>query len=476
MGVVQVTLSQVISALRHSLHSIDIRAAVRRSDSGWQPVLTGIRVSSRPVEVVTRRHAELEVKFGERQIELFRILFQVLPFTEHERIFREIAQGRITIEGESLFLSGKLLSDEVRGRIERYQEVVRPWDEGAWPGVCFSSGERSAVYDQPDVTAAIRGRRGLRSVEDMVSAFLEVKGPSNRSLDLFIFVEMPARIKNVRAVGQTVEIEVVVERNLRGLHLLQSRWDSTGVTPRETNNLTLEEVEQDGMYALLRASARWDDPVNKDDLISCVLTHGSVPELDEVRESLRRLMPLEERNPLLECVKQFGWPQVSPRRKTKSRPQDEFQRSVARLLTLAGFQAINLEREDKMYDPETRIERATIDILAYHRGSKIVLLGACTLNVPKGEDYDRLLHATTILRRLFSEESQIRLVPVLFSGQENVSIFRGEAATQGLKMLNSHQLAILQKLVEKGEEGRFVRFLELPSNVELRERSQWEAE
>lgn len=475
MGVVQVTLNQVISALRHSLHSIDIRAVVRRSDSGWQPVLTGIRVSARPVEDVIRRHADLEVKFGGRQIEAFRVLFQALPFTEAEGTFGEIAQGRLTVEGESISLSSKVLSGELRGRVERYHELMRPWDDEAWPGVCFSLGDRSPLYDQPEAVAAIRGNLGLRSVEDLVSAFLEVKGLSSRRLDLFIFVEIPGKIERVLAAGPNVGIEVIAERNLRGLHVHLSRGDSTGVFPYEDTKLALKEVEQEGTFSLFRADARWKNSVHKDDLISCVLTHESLPELDEVRESLKRLMPLEEKNPLLECFKLFERQQATSKRKTKTRPQDEFQRSVTWLLNLAGFQAINLEREDTIYDPETRVKRATVDILAYHRERKIVLLGACTLNVPKNEDYDNLLHTAEILRRLFSEGSPVRLVPVLFSGQENVSVFRGEAAGHGLKTLNTHQLVILRTLIEKGEEERFLQFLDSALDTELRERSEWEA-
>lgn len=105
-----------------------------------------------------------------------------------------------------------------------------------------------------------------------------------------------------------------------------------------------------------------------------------------------------------------------------------------------------------------------------------MLLGACTINPPKAEDIDRLLHARALIRKLFSSESLLRLVAVLFSGQENISPFKDQAGAQGLKMLNSRQLTVLRKLVEKGEEERFVRFLESPSNTELSERSQWEAE
>ncbi len=486
MGSVQVKLEQVISGLKQSFHSIDIRAAVKKSDPGWQSVLTAIRISARPLEEVRQRYADLEKKFGKREIELFRILLQVSPFTELDRILRELAQSRVTVEGEQISLSGKLSFDMFEGLIERHHGLIRPWDEDC-PSIYCHTGEMSKVYHQREVTAGIRSSLGLSSVGELVDAFLEVKGSSTHNLDLFIYVEMPARIKSVRAIGQTVEVEVQAERNLRNLHLVVSRYDSTGVTILEKKKLELEQAVQIGedmVFTLFRVKSRLD-LVSEDDIISCALTHSSVPELDEVRVRRKKVTPAEEKNPLLECLKQF-WdmeklyqqlerPYETLPHRVDVQPQDAFQKSVARLLNLAGFQAIDLERDDKIYHPESKVERATIDILAYHRKEKILLLGACTINVPKAEDYEKLLHTTAILKKLFSGESPVQLVPVLFSSQENESPFKGDRSAQGLRILNAHRISVLRKLVEKGEEEQFVQFLQgFPPGTELREMSEWE--
>lgn len=168
---------------------------------------------------------------------------------------------------------------------------------------------------------------------------------------------------------------------------------------------------------------------------------------------------------------QIERPYETEKRKLTEGPQDAFQKSVGRLLNLAGFQAIDLEREDQLRHPETNVERATIDILAYHPGRKILLLGACTISPPKAEDFDKLLHAKAILGPMFSIESFLRVTPVLFSGQENVSPVKPELAAQGLRVLNASELTVLRKLVEKAEEERFVHFLESPFDIELRDRT-----
>ncbi|MGH2376823.1 MAG: hypothetical protein ACRDIC_25610 [bacterium] len=482
------TLEQVISGLAQSLHSIDIRAAVKKSDSGWKSVLTAIRISARSIEDVKQRYAELQKRFGRRQTELLKVLVYVCPFTEFGNILNDLAEGKIMLEGEQIFLPTKLVSHRLEGRVERFQQFVRPWHQQDRASFYCFTGERSEVYHQRDVTAAVRGSLGLSSVEEMVDTFLEVRGSSNHILDLFILVEMPARIKSLTAVGQAVEIQVEAEGTLRDLHVVLSRYDSRGTTILEKKTLDLEELEQVGkhmVFALSRVKASLNS-ANKDDIISCLLTHENMPELDEVRARLKALMPLEEKNPLLESLRQF-WdmenfyqqlerPYETAPKRVDVQPQDAFQKSVSRVLSLAGFHAIDLERDDRMYHPQTKVERATIDIVAYHPECKILLLGACTINVPKAEDYDKLLHATAILKGLFADESSVHLVPVLFSGQENVPTLREEAAAQGLRILNVHQITVLRKLVEKGEEERFVSFLQgWPWDGELRERSEWES-
>lgn len=484
MNVLPVPLEQVVSGLRPSLHSIDIRAAVSRLNSGWQSALTGLRISPRPVEAVKQRYIELEGRFGKRQTESFKVLLQAFPLTELDRILSELARGSTAVEGEQIPFSGERRFDGRQGWIQRYHQLVRPWEEESWPAAYYSAGKMSAAYHQPEIIAAIRGSLGLASVEEMVDAFLGVRGSSTHDVDVFIHIQMPARIRTLKAVGRAIEVHVVAENSLRCLQLFLSRKDSRGTTLLEHQELGLEQVGSDGLFNLLRAKGQLSS-VNGDDLISCVLTHESQLEIDEETGGLRKFMPAVERNPLLECLEKF-WnmeklyqqierPYETGTRKVRERPQDAFQKSVARLLNLAGFQAIDLEREDQLRHPETNVGRATIDILAYHPGHKILLLGACTINPPKAEDFEKLLHAKAILGSMFSSESPMRLTPVLFSGQENVSPFKGEATTQGLRILNAGDLAVFCRLVESGEEERFLHFLESPFDTELREKSVWEA-
>lgn len=481
MAVVKVGLDQVLAGLKGSLHTIDVRSAVKKVDSGWAHVLTGIRISARSVEAVKQRYIELEKKFGRKQTSRFRILWEVLPITELDRISSELASNALTVEQEQLRLHHSTNFRDLKSWVERRYPFVKPWTSEHWPGLYCFSGDSSPVAEE--LTADIRSTVGLRSVNEMLDAFLEVSNSGRHRLDLFVHVEMPARISNVIWVGQTVHVEVTAEENLRNLHLFLCRYDSNGTTPIANIELPLDAATQTDRFILSQTTVALESATDQD-IVSCILTHEIVPELDEVTGRLRDFMPPQEKNPLLECLKQF-WdmeklyqqvqrPYELSTHRVEVRPQLAFQKSVARLLNLAGFQAVDLERDDKMYHPETNVERATIDVLAYHKDSRILVLGACTIYVPKTEDYDKLLHATTVLGKLFPKDSLVRLVPVLFAAQENVSPFRGEVAQMGMRLMNVHELTVLRKLIEKGDEDRFIYFLTSPLEAELREKSVYE--
>lgn len=137
--------------------------------------------------------------------------------------------------------------------------------------------------------------------------------------------------------------------------------------------------------------------------------------------------------------------------------QWDFQESVVHLLTLAGFQALDLGKEEVLRSKSKEVVRGTLDVLAYYAPSRIMVLGACTLAPPKPEDIDRLLETKAILRGLFPNDTSIRFVPMVFSAQESETTSHREVS-----ILNSKKLSSLWKLVEDGNENKFLQTLEWP--------------
>jgi hypothetical protein len=124
------------------------------------------------------------------------------------------------------------------------------------------------------------------------------------------------------------------------------------------------------------------------------------------------------------------------------------------LLTLAGFQAIDLGEEEVIRGKSKEVVRGTLDIVAYYHPLKLLVLGACTLTPPKQDDIHRLLETCAILRNSFPENTSIRLVPTIFSAQESEGISHPK-----VRILNSNKLSNLWTLVEEGNETTFLHAL-----------------
>jgi hypothetical protein len=88
-------------------------------------------------------------------------------------------------------------------------------------------------------------------------------------------------------------------------------------------------------------------------------------------------------------------PHSVPPQKTK--PQRDFEQHVAWVLGCYGFATIVLGAQEDLVAEQTKIKRASLDLLAYHPLRNLVLLGGCTLNVPKEEDHVQLLSVRAML-------------------------------------------------------------------------------
>lgn len=470
MGVVQVSLEQVLSALKESLQSIDLRAAVIHAGN-YENVFTGIRVSSRSASEVEDRHRRLLESLGPGEAGSFEVLYGALPFSCIDEVLQELQQGTLTIADKKISLSrGINVSSELRGDIQRNHGLVRHW--GSVPNSAFlSSRQLDIPKDRSGLLADIRRVLGVRSVGGSIDAFLELNDAGRSSVHFFTYVEMPARITHVSLAGRTLKTEIAVDKRFGRLRLCANLYASSGGRLLESQFPDFQLVSDHGPSLQFRTEAVFGS-IHDSDFLECVLTHEQLPEIDEVNGRALELMQAEERNPLLESLRKF-WdinklyeqavqPFLTKRTKVDVGPQDVFQKAIARLLNLAGFQAIDLERQDRIYHAETKVERATLDLLAYHPSEKILLLGACTIGVPKTEDYEKLLHAREIFKASLTPEIPIYIAPVLFTMQENVSPFRTDMATAGLHMLNTRDLEALTRLIDAGKEVKFIYFFKSP--------------
>src|SRR3989338_5052960 len=207
MSIVQVSLEQVLSALKGSLHSIDLRAAIVRTDKP-ESIITVIRISPRSMLAVQERHGILLNNLGQGEGASFRILYDVLPFARLNEVLTELAAGTLTVAGNMIHLQERIISDKLRGDINRYHHAVRPWSATAAPA--FYSYLKFGLLEHSfdGLTADVRQAFGARSVGESTDAFLELKDSGQELGKFLIHVEMPARIASVLLAGSTIRTQI----------------------------------------------------------------------------------------------------------------------------------------------------------------------------------------------------------------------------------------------------------------------------
>lgn len=461
---VSLPLPELLSGLADSLQSIDIRCAVKKYEPGWLSLLTAIRISARPLEPIRERYKELEHDGPGRNAEPFRILWQVYPIDQLERILTELSFAQLSVEGESVRFPQPVQPDKFQRRFEHTPDLVMPWDGSRWPATYYCSSEnRTIPFSDAEITVAVR-RSGWGSTEEMATHFLGVNHERiySTSIPLFVSIEMPAKIEVRTSVNGIPEFLIHTQPNLSdfGLFLRTDRQRGKPIT------MPLESCGEEGIWSLHRSSLE-PAKLEPDDIFSCTLSHRLVPVLDEIGGYLRNFLPIPYLNPLLVCLRQFWNMNAFSERLERARekdsakrhhnPQHVFQEAVAHMLTLAGFQTINLGEEEVIRASGTKVERATLDILAYYSGSKIMILGACTLTPPRTDDIRGVLETMAILRGNFPADAQVHFVPMIFSNQEQECENHDQ-----VRILNARKIRKLRTLIETGHENQFVQSLQWP--------------
>lgn len=291
MTYVQVQLREVLSALRDSFQSLDMRSAVIKHDASWVSLLTVVRVSARSVEEIRQRHQHLSVNAPAIQAGRFRVLFEAALFSEIDKLLSNLANGFLNIEGERIALPEAVSADQGRGQVSRWKGFVRPWSQETWPSITYSFGTRSLSFQDPDIAGAVI-RNGWPSVESAVANLLEIEKEDlyRTSVALFITIEMPAQMQVISAPNGRFAIAVKAEHSLNDLTLYWSEKSASGESSKE---LGLSRIGEENGFTLWRTK---DLQVlaNADDDFSCWLSHDNLPVIDVLTGRYKDFLPFAD--------------------------------------------------------------------------------------------------------------------------------------------------------------------------------------
>lgn len=129
-------------------------------------------------------------------------------------------------------------------------------------------------------------------------------------------------------------------------------------------------------------------------------------------------------------------------------------------------------------DPGTRLERGSLDLIAFHEAKRVLVLGACKTNAPKESDYDNLVNMRRLLiddlesaesfethMVIFTAAAEARLYKELETSSSGpfprvIPVFDAQRLKAGIEALQSNhfdwifeQLKIMPRLISLGVNG-----------------------
>ena len=211
------------------------------------------------------------------------------------------------------------------------------------------------------------------------------------------------------------------------------------------------------------------------DFIGLSLVHDRIGIVHNSRFSLKQATPAAYLNPMFEVFKRFCSAAdlslmltepgnfVQKVQKDVSRPQRSFEQYVQWLLSCFGFAAVQLGAKEYLYGengaPGSKMRIGSLDLLAFHAERKLLLLGSCTANPPKEEDYANLLNLRAALMGDLGTAAGIEVALVIFTMAERCLPSNRYSAQDAIAVFDKPRLSqIVEQLNCRNEEALFTLF------------------
>lgn len=424
-------VEEVLNVVGEALSSIDIRIVSVLIDDKWRNVVTAVRLSADTAEAVTNQLQKVIAHHELVHTPVFRIDSEVFPFTEWSSLMSALQQGKLPSSEVEIELDRPIKCSELVGNVQLAYSILRPLPQ--WPTL-EASGNAISTPDpsrnphnkihSEHIQRAV-SRLGYSSALDAIATLLGLNiGQTVPSFDVFVAVPILAKIRNVAISLNNDEIEATIDCDprLSGIKVFGSLYGTSGEGRQRISFVPDRESNQLGKRGFL-SKAHVTNAVARE-YLELKLVHDQLGEVFSHAWPTRDLIPEQFANPLYSVLKEFcpsgtlqgllSRPhQIRPH---KTKPQNEFEQHVAWILGCFGFSTIVLGAHEHWVAKESRVSRGSVDLLAYHPNRRLLLLGACTLNVPKQEDYAQLVSMRAMLLDNWCGDVPFTCDVVMFTG------------------------------------------------------------
>ncbi|HEV7674591.1 MAG TPA: hypothetical protein VGQ12_08675 [Candidatus Angelobacter sp.] len=479
----RITTEELLQAVGSTYQSIDIRSVALREGNKWINVLTVVRFSRDSQKAVSEKQEELQRLHGIVTSENFRVVFSTLAYSEWRILEESCTKGSLKVGEIEIHLLEPVKLEEQRSDIRRHQNELRSNERWPWPAFQVWAGSHHPEKLHGEALGRELGGKGWSSPYDAINSLCEINMRQGGSYGYDLFLSLPVYASVQEAKFSTtlneLQFSYIHHTSLTNTKVVaiwkKAHADRTTVVHQRilatfSNQVTEKEIQTETGCAILVNPAETDQAEIK-------VFHDKIGEIDSVDCTIRYIIPVPERNILFAAVKRFC-PQsqlensfIRPysQKAKKLKESAAFELHVSWLLSIYGFSPIVLGEYEQIADETTRVNRASVDILAGLPRNKGLLVAACTIGTPKEEDFLNLHHACEILSREVFLNTSVAVYPVLFTGALNMPTCKeiGEAFT-AIPVVDSDRMAVLMEHLQAGLEVLFLEFIGNPRLCGLR--------
>jgi hypothetical protein len=294
---------------------------------------------------------------------------------------------------------------------------------------------RSADSSDEDLRRYL-STRAYSSLSEAIASFLNLNKNNHNSFasEVYLWVPILADVKRARWNPQgSVTFTYEAPPEVKAHFWLAAKVSGKGPDQRELR--LSEAVEGKGECEMEVETEQIEDESAR---VDAALVHQSLGIINTHAWFVRELIPRKKINPLWLLLQRFCSKEefatllANPglARDSENRPQRLFEMRVSWVLSAFGFVTVLLGPHECLRDPGTRVERGSLDLIAFHEQGQVLILGACKINSPKESDYDNLVNVRALLLDNLEGAESLDVFTVVFTAAAEARLYK-ELETSG---------------------------------------------
>ena len=470
----QCSLADLIGSVGRTYRAMNIRVVAVREGDSWINFMTVVRLTYEEPNDIEKRLREKE----ELLTPEFQIFLRCRPFSAWDTFCREVSSGIIALDDRQFSLQKGIDLLSTQETLRQLDSDIRVCDTAPWSAFYVKNGAHEARMLMDGKFARAVSPFGYANAYEAINDFCDVNVEfgSRAGYDFCLYAPVFARVSTCRIVPSDGELVAEVEShpNLGDISttaVIRDRNSNTGAPPKARIRITdFTSAKTDEPLEVSTGKAQIPDNVSLDDVLEIRLNLPQLGQIYQWANVIRQIVPPSDRNILFEALKCFC-PEAELKRLLeqamlikahKLKGSAAFEMHVGWLLGLFGLSTIVLGEYEHLVVPGASVRLGSLDILAAHQKSKLLLLVGCSFAAPTEQDFANLVGIRERLVREVFANTGVRIIPVFFSAAVGCLPYREDASVGFIPVIDADRTALFLELLEQGGEPRFFDFIANP--------------